>query len=133
MSAKPFLDTNVLVYAFSREDRRQVKALALLADGGLVSVQVLNEFVSVSRRKTGYAWDEIDRQRAAIRKLLEPPIALTSILHEQAVRLAQKTGYDIYDALILAAALQARCPLLYSEDMQDGRVIEGMTIRNPFG
>ena len=60
MSVKPFLDTNILVYAFSSNDPRTQKAISLLADGGIVSIQVLNEFVNVSRRKLFRDWEEIE-------------------------------------------------------------------------
>ena len=60
MNARPFLDTNVIVYAFGSDDPRSARAEALLAAGGVISVQVLNEFVSVARRRQERGWDEID-------------------------------------------------------------------------
>ena len=133
MSGKPFFDTNVLVYVVVANDQRTGIAEALLAGGGVVSVQVLNEFVAVARRKLGMSWEEISEALDAIRSLCRPPLAITIDTHEDALRIAAQYGYHIYDALIAAAALQADCDTLYSEDLQHGQVIDGrLTIRNPF-
>jgi predicted nucleic acid-binding protein len=128
----PFFDTTVLIYAISQNDPRAAVAERLLADGGHINVQVLNEFAAVARRKLGMQWDEIAEALAAIRTLCEPPAPLAVAVHEAALEIAAKHGYNIYDALILAAALSAGCDTLYSEDMQDGRKMGPMTIRNPF-
>ena len=132
MNAKPFLDTNIVVYAFTLNDPRTSKAEALLAAGGVISVQVLNEFVNVSRRKQGRGWDEIDDALGVLKTLLDPPLPLTMEVHEAAVGLARNNGLSIYDSLIVATALRAGCSVLYSEDMHHGRTIERLTIRNPF-
>jgi len=133
MSARAFLDTNVLIYAIARDDPRGVRAEELLAGGGVISVQVLNEFVSVSRRKLQMAWQEVIQALDAIRILCPSPVQITLATHEKALGIAQQHGYGIYDALIAAAALEAKCSTLYSEDLQEGEVIEKqLTIRNPF-
>jgi predicted nucleic acid-binding protein len=129
---KPFLDTNILVYAFVKNDPRCHKALVLLAGGGVISVQVLNEFVAVSRRKLRFDWTEVTNATALISTLVDPPMPMTMDLHEDAVAIAHKHMLSFYDGLIIAAAARAGCPILYSEDMQDGRSIAGLTIRNPF-
>jgi predicted nucleic acid-binding protein len=134
MSGKAFFDTNVLVYVVGQQDERTAKAEALVAHGGIVSVQVLNELASVSRRKLGMSWDEIVDALAAIRDLCPSPTPLTLDTHDAGLRIAAKYGFHFYDALIAAAALEAECTTLYSEDFQDGQVIEGrLTVRNPFG
>jgi predicted nucleic acid-binding protein len=132
MNAKPFLDTNVIVYAFSSNDPRSKRAEALLEGGGVVSVQVLNEFVNVSRRKQGRSWDEIHDALGVLKILLDPPQPLTVELHEAAVDIARDRGFSIYDSLIIAAALRAGCSILYSEDLHHGQAIEQLAIRNPF-
>lgn len=133
MNDRPFFDTNVLVYVVGERDDRTAPAEALVASGGVVSVQVLNELVSVVRRKLGMTWDEIGEALAAIRTLCPSPVPLTIETHEAALRIAAQYGYHIYDALVAAAALEAECTTLYSEDLQDGQVIDGrLTIRNPF-
>ena len=132
MSNRVFFDTRVLVYSVSSEDRRADVAEKLLASGGFISVQVLNEFVSVCRNKLKMPWPEINEALEAVRALCEPVLAIDVEMHEHALRMAEQTGYHIHDALIVAAAARAGCAVLYSEDMQDGRRIEGLTIRNPF-
>lgn len=132
MNAKPFLDTNVLVYAFAADDRRSPKADELIAWGGTISVQVLNEFAHVAVRKLRRSWADTETALGAFRRLLDPPIPLTVGLHEKAIALARNHRFSFYDALIVAAAMQAGCRLLLTEDMADGAAIDGLTIRNPF-
>jgi predicted nucleic acid-binding protein len=133
MSGKAFFDTNVLIYAIAQNDPRGSRAEALLASGGFVGVQVLNEFVSVSRRKLRMPWKEVTEALDAIRILCPSPAPITISTHETALRIAEDHGYEIYDALVVAAALEAGCTTLYSEDLQDGQLINRkLTIRNPF-
>lgn len=88
---------------------------------------MLNELASVSRRK------EVGDALAAVRTLCPSPVPLTIETHDAALQIAAQYGYHIYDALVAAAALEAECTTLYSEDLQDGQVIDGLlTIRNPF-
>jgi len=133
VSDKAFFDTNVLVYVVSQQDERTSKAEALVANGGIISVQVLNELASVSRRKLGLSWEDVGDALAALRVLCPSPTPLTTDTHDAGLRIAAKYGFPFYDALIAAAALEAECTTLYSEDFQDGQVIEGrLTVRNPF-
>ena len=88
---------------------------------------------AVARRKLGLTWDEVGEALAAIRVLCPSPVALTIETHEAGLRIAAQYQFHIYDALVAAAALEAGCTTLYSEDLQDGQVIDGcLTIRNPF-
>jgi predicted nucleic acid-binding protein len=133
MSAdRVFLDTNVILYAFAQGDSRTEAAEALLAAGGMIGVQTLNEFVSVALRKMSMPWDEVLGALDAIRTLCPSPVPVTVEIHERALRIARRHRYPFYDSLVIAAALEARCRILYSEDMRDGQEIEGITIRNPF-
>jgi predicted nucleic acid-binding protein len=132
MTAKPFLDTTVLIYAFAADDPRSEPAEALLAAGGVISIQVLNEFVNVSRRKLAREWVEIEKQLEVLRALLDSPVALTLDLHEAALAYARDYRFAFYDALIVAAANSAGCTIVYSEDMHDAQGIRGLIIRNPF-
>jgi predicted nucleic acid-binding protein len=132
MSAKPFLDTNVLLYAVTPKDHRSGAARNLIANGGVISVQVLNEFANVARRKLHREWTEIEDALNLLLRLLDPPIPLTVDLHESAITLARNHRLAFYDALIVAAASRANCAILLTEDMQHGRSIGGLTIRNPF-
>jgi predicted nucleic acid-binding protein len=133
MSDKAFFDANVLVYVVGEHDERTTLAEALVASGGVVSVQVLNELVAVARRKLGMTWEEVGDALAAVRVLCPSPVPLTIDTHEAGLRIAAQYQFHIYDALVVAAALEAECATLYSEDLQDGQVIDGcLTIRNPF-
>ena len=127
-----FFDTNIIVYAQERGEKGNI-ARALLAEGGYLSVQVLNEFASVSSRKQGRTWSEIEEALSDLLALVRPPVSITIDLHRQARRLASELGFSFYDALIVAAAIEAGCQTLYSEDMQHGRTIGPLTIMNPFG
>jgi predicted nucleic acid-binding protein len=133
MSAKAFFDTNVLIYALGQSDPRTATAEQLLSAGGCISVQVLNEFASVARRKLNLAWHEVVSALEAIRELCNDVVAIDVALHEDALGLAQRYNLSIYDALIVAAARAARCEVLYSEDMQHGQSFDdGLRIENPF-
>lgn len=133
MNAKAFFDTNVLVYVIGQEDERTALAEALVAGGGVISVQVLNELAAVARRKLGLGWDEVAEALAAIRVLCPSPVPLTIETHESGLRIAAQYQFHIYDALVAATALEAGCTTLYSEDLQDGQVIDRrLTIRDPF-
>jgi predicted nucleic acid-binding protein len=130
---RAFFDTNVLVYAVAEDDPRSTQAEELLADGGVISVQILNEFVSVARRKILMSWSDVVAVLDAFRVLCPSPLPITLEVHETALRIAEKHGYGIYDALVVSAALESGCTTLYSEDFQVGQTIDGrLTIRNPF-
>ena len=133
MSGKPFFDTNILVYVVGQRDQRSEYADALLAAGGVISVQVLNELANVSRKELMMSWEDIREVLDAIQTLCPMPLPLTGDTHEAGRRIAAKYGYSMYDGLIAASALEAECDTLYSEDFQDGQLIEHrLTVRNPF-
>lgn len=130
--AEFFFDTNVILHLLSADTAKADRAEELLAIGGIISVQVLNEFAAVASRKLGMTWSEIREVLAQIRVVC--PVEPVSVdTHDRALQVAERYGIPIYDALIVAAALMAGCATLYSEDMHDGQVIERqLTIRNPF-
>ncbi len=133
MSARAFFDTNVLVYSLGAKDPRGRRAEQLLSEGGVVSVQVLNEFIDVARRKIRMSWEEVREALHVIRVFCPDPVPITMDTHEHALIIAEMHDIRIYDALILACALGTKCSTLYSEDFQDGRIIANqLTIRNPF-
>ncbi|MBI2738555.1 MAG: PIN domain-containing protein [Rhodospirillales bacterium] len=130
--AADFLDSNVLVYAFTA-DRRAAVAQTLLQTRPVISVQVLNEFTNVARRKLGMDWPEVAEAISELRVLCPTILALDLATHDEALRIAERYGYSIFDALIVASALQAGSDTLWSEDMRDGIVIDGrLRISNPF-
>jgi predicted nucleic acid-binding protein len=132
MNDRSFFDTNVVLYAFSQDDPRSRVAETLLAAGGVLSVQVLNEFVAVARRKLHRSWEEVRRALDILRVFCPAPVPLTIETHERAIQIAERYGYSIFDSLVIAAALDAGVSTLYSEDMRDGQSIDALTIRNPF-
>lgn len=129
---REFVDTNVLVYAFS-DDARSARAEDLLAKGCASSVQALNEFANVARRKLAMEWREVRDALDAIRVLLSGVAPLDLQTHLAGIKIAERHQLSVYDAMMLAAALQLGCTIFWSEDLQDGLIIQGrLTIRNPF-
>ena len=129
--AKPFFDTNILVYVTAPDPARTGAARALLAAGGIVSVQVLNEFTSVARSKLGFTWEEVREFIGTICSNNEV-VPVTLETHEKGREVAERFRLNIFDGLIIAAAQLAGCAVLYSEDMHHGLTIDGLSIRNPF-
>jgi predicted nucleic acid-binding protein len=130
--AADFLDSNVLVYAFTT-DRRAAVAQALLQTRPIISVQGLNEFANVARRRLGMDWQEVRDAITDLRVLCPTVLALDLATHDEALRIAERYGYSMFDALVVASALQAGSDTLWSEDMHDGMVIGGrLRISNPF-
>jgi predicted nucleic acid-binding protein len=125
-----FFDTNVLLYILEKSSKAVV-AQALINHGGTISVQVLNEFVRVCRRKHSLAFNEIADLLAPLKDSLAI-VDLTLKCHERAFEIARDQKINIYDANIIAAAELADCDILYTEDMSDGQRIGRVTIRNPF-
>jgi predicted nucleic acid-binding protein len=132
MNARVFIDTCVLVYAFVKGESRQAKALSVMAEGGSISVQVLNEFANACRKKLRMDWKETGNALGAVRALCSTPIPLTLKTHSEGLGIAQNYGFSVYDGMIVAAAIGAGCTTLYSEDLQHGQMIEGLRVENPF-
>ena len=129
---KEFLDSNILVYAFTTDPRAAV-AQGLLDHGGIISVQGLNEFTNVARRKLAMTWAEVRESLVAVRTLCGTILPIDIETHAEGLRIAEYYSYAMFDALIIASALRASCSTLSSEDMQDGIVIDGrLRIANPF-
>lgn len=129
---KPFLDTNVLIYAVLADDPRRPVAEGLLAAGGTVSVQVLNEFANVARGKLKWPWLDIETTLTLMRSRSGRVRDITVLTHEAALSLARDHGLAFYDALIVASAIEAGCDTLFTEDMQHNRKFGGLAIVNPF-
>ena len=127
-----FIDANVLVYVASGDPVKADRVERIIADGGTISVQVLNELANVARRKMRLSWPETHALLSMIRALL-PVQPITVEIHETGLELAERYGLSIYDAMIVASALHAECDTLWSEDMHDGVVIQDrLRIANPF-
>ena len=138
MSASAFFDTNVLVYAFDQgEPEKAAVAKQLIRDYGkdgdlILSTQVLQEFyVTVTRMgKTMLSRKEAE---AIVNDFAEfPLVQVDRAIISRAMKRHQGKGFSFWDSLIVEAALQSGCSQLLSEDMQDGLVINTLTICNPF-
>jgi predicted nucleic acid-binding protein len=121
-----------LIYLASHDAAKAGTAERLLLDGGTISMQVLNEVANVARRKMRLSWMETHAFLGSIRGVLAVlPITLET--HEAGLELAERYGLSTYDSMIAASALQGVCDTLWSEDMQDGMLLEGrLRIVNPF-
>ena len=140
MPAENFFDSNVFVYLFERTDfDKYLSARPLVNENlanrtGCISYQVVQETLNVIGRRAGADSERVSR---FLEEILIPfweinRILPTQELYRSGLRVQARYGYSFYDSLIVAAALAAGCTTLYSEDMQDGQRIEGLTIRNPF-
>ena len=119
------------MYSVSDEAEKTNVGNELLAKGGVICVQVLNEFVNVARRKRKLSWPEIAVSQAIFREGLHV-VPVTIETQERGLWLTQNHSFALYDAMIVAAAELAGCSVLYTEDMQAGLVTGGVTLRNPF-
>ena len=124
MPADIAFDSNVVLYLLSAEEAKAETAARLLSQKGVVSVQVLNEVINVMRRKWQMAWEEIDDFLHAL--------MLTLSVHQLGLNLARRHYFSIYDAMIVAAAIESGCRVLYSEDMPHGFTVGRLHIINPF-
>lgn len=128
----PFIDTNVLLCVASGDPAKAEKAQAILAAGGVISVQVLNEIANIARRKMRLSWSETHAFLSTVRALLDVE-DLTVSVHDTALRVAERYQLSTYDSLIVASALVAGCDTVLSEDMQNDLTIDGvLRITNPF-
>jgi predicted nucleic acid-binding protein len=134
-----FLDTNILVYALDETSPAKQKIAAqlvreaILSGRGVISIQVVQEFLNVALTKFKQPMT-VEECRGHIRNVLEPLCAYFPSIStmDHSLRVTEETGYHLYDALIVTAAIESGCRTLYSEDLQHGRQLRGLTIVNPF-
>lgn len=127
-----FLDSSILIYIATLDDAKIARSSELLHDDCIVSVQVLNEITSVLRRKRKLPWEKVREFLDTVRQLARV-MPLDEDCHQISLNIAERYGFSVYDSIIVGAALQAGCPILYSEDMQHGQSIDGLlTIVNPY-
>jgi predicted nucleic acid-binding protein len=139
MSDSFFLDTNVLVYSFDpAEPAKSLRAKALIREAlgsgkGVVSYQVVQEFLNVALRKFLRPMSTLEAEQYLLITLV-PLLAVQSSrsLFARALRLSRDFSVSWYDSLIVAAALEARCSILYSEDFQHGQKFSDLRVVNPF-
>ena len=127
-----FFDTNVVVYLLSADAAKADVAERLVAGGGTISVQVVNEAANVARRKMKLGWPETRRFLRSLRGLFDV-VPVTLEAHALGLDLAERHGLSTYDSAIAASAFLSGCEVLWSEDMHHGLQIgESLRIANPF-
>ena len=139
MSAKYFIDTNIFVNSFDdSQPLKKEQALALIREAletgaGIISTQVIQEFLNVAVQKFAVPM-KIEDAREYLRLVLNPlrQVYPDLALYESCLELQAETRCSFYDALILAAAIRGGCKVLYSEDLQDGQALRGVKIMNPY-
>ena len=139
MTGKYFIDTNVFIYSFDIEQpAKQKRSLELIQVGlgtgfGIISTQVIQEFLNVATRKFAIPMKPED-SKAYLRSVMNPMCQVYPdlSLNEACLDLQVETGYSFFDSLILAAAIRGGCNFLFTEDMQDGQEIDSVTIKNPY-
>ena len=129
---RQFFDSNVVLYLLSDNQTKANCCEEIVEQGGVISVQVLNECVNMMLKKLKMARPEVDEFLAVIKSISD--IVPQSIeVHEGALELLDRYQLSWYDALIVSAAIESDCETLWSEDMNNGLVVnKTLTIRNPF-
>ncbi|MBW6473528.1 MAG: PIN domain-containing protein [Anaerolineaceae bacterium] len=139
MNGRFFLDTNIFVYCFDdNEIEKKVRALSLIGEAlqsgkGIISWQVVQEFLNVSTKKFVSPLKAVDA-KSYLQKVLFPLCAVFPNLniYQNTIEIQEKTGYSFYDSMIVASALSQDCSVLYSEDLHNGMKIEDLQVINPF-
>jgi len=139
MSGRFFLDTNIFVYSFDQaaaekaEKASQLIRTALSTQKGVISYQVVQEFFNVALRRFAQPMKAADCEQY-LSRVFRPLIAMHSspVLFAEALHIQAESRFSWYDSLIVSAAIQAQCDLLYTEDLQHGQRFGSLQIRNPF-
>ena len=139
MKDRFFLDTNIFAYSFDSDTpAKQKRARDLILHGiktrkAVVSYQVVQEFFNLALRKFSHPMNIAEAEQY-LQTVFQPLLAVQSsqTLFSQALRLEDKHRLSWCDALIVAAAVESQCAILYSEDMHDGHRFEELQIKNPF-
>jgi predicted nucleic acid-binding protein len=134
MPANVFLDTNVIIYSYSQDEPdKQERAIACVQSGKpWISTQVLNETINTLRRKFSLDYAQIGHVVDELLQQLQVAVVSTSTI-KLALTLAARYQYSYFDSLIVASALEVNCDRLYSEDLQNGQIIDNqLTVVNPF-
>jgi predicted nucleic acid-binding protein len=131
VETKFFIDSNVLLYTLGHDTKKLGKAKDLVNQRPVISVQILNEFANVCRKKFRLEWADIGAGLETAKSLCDV-VPLTSDVHERAVEIASLNRIGIYDANVVAAAELSGCEVLYTEDLSHGQRFGHVLIQNPF-
>ena len=127
-----FLDTNILLYLMTPDDKKASISKRLLDDDCVISVQVLSEIANVLRRKHKLPWADIRRFLDTVKQLVTV-VNIDVDLHIIGIGIAERHGFAVYDSMIIAAAIQSGCDFVMTEDLQHGQSIDGLvTVFNPY-
>lgn len=139
MKDKYFIDTNIFIYAFDtdspekRNKANQIIKSALFNHKGCISSQVIQEFINVATKKFKTPMSIQDCEKYLKDVLSSLCKVFTNLeLYFRALDIMERWKFSFYDSLIIAAALQVDCNILYSEDLQHNQKIQSLTIINPF-
>jgi len=127
-----FLDSNVMIYAYFKQDEgKQRISKQLIGQKAVISTQVLQELTNTFHRKMGVSYNIV---RLILQECSQNCDINTNTSDTvfSAIEIAEKYGFSFYDSLIVAAAIESKCTTLYSEDLQHNQQIENLTIKNPF-
>ena len=133
MSDKPSLDTNILIYAFGKqEDARKQVAIEIISKCNIISLQVVNETIYVLQRKFKFPNPELEKVANFIKQnFVVSDLNIQTL--DQTLKIAETYGFSFWDSMMVAAALNNHCSILYSEDLHHNQIIEGrLKIVNPF-
>lgn len=133
MTDKPTLDTNILIYAFGKEDDARKKvAIEIITKCTIISLQVVTETIYVLQRKFKFPNYELEK----VTEFIKQNFVISDLninLLDQTLKITETYGFSFWDSMMVAAALNNHCSILYSEDLHHNQVIEGrLKIVNPF-
>jgi predicted nucleic acid-binding protein len=132
MLAKKFIDTNIIIYALGQNSPKAHIAAPLFVDSPVISTQVLSETANVASKRLAQSASEIRKLISSLETICRVEIISLVTIHT-ALEIRERYNFSWYDSLIVASALEAECDILYSEDMQNGQVInDSLRIVNPF-
>jgi predicted nucleic acid-binding protein len=134
MSDTVFPDSNIMVYSYSNSElnKREIARKLIADSNSFISTQVLQELCNTITRKFKFNYDQA---ATTIKECCQNNNLHTNTENTilQACQIAERHGFSFYDCMIIAAAIESNCTVLYSEDLQDGQIIEGkLTVKNPF-
>lgn len=133
MSANVFLDTNIILYTYSADEleKRKIAQTLIVDQKTIISTQVIQELINVLRKKFGYEYSSI---LPVVEEVCTNSMLYTNTFStiKRGMAIAAQYKYSFYDSLIIAAAIEANCSILYSEDLHNTQRIDTLEIRNPF-
>ena len=133
MSDKPTLDTNILIYAFGKQDDDRKKvAIEIITKCNIISLQVVNETIYVLQRKFKFPNPELEKVADFIKQnFVISDLNINTL--DQTLKIVETYGFSFWDSMMVAAALNNHCSILYSEDLHHNQIIDGrLQIVNPF-